>query len=79
MSAADGRPAHLEPDTWRFYRDAMSALNAAAAPYLVGGAYAFARYTGIERHTKDFDIFCRREDAEGILGVLRDAWAAAPR
>jgi hypothetical protein len=72
MSSSDGRPAHLEPETWRFYREAMTALNAAGAPYLVGGAYAFERYTGIERHTKDFDIFCRREDAEGILGVLRD-------
>jgi hypothetical protein len=73
MSAADGRPPHLEPETWRFYRDAMSALNAASAPYLVGGAYAYERYTGIERHTKDFDIFCRQEDAEAILGVLADA------
>lgn len=73
MSPADGRPAHLEPETWTFYREAMTALNAAGAPYLVGGAYAFERYTGIERHTKDFDIFCRREDAEGILAVLRDA------
>lgn len=72
MSSRDGRPAHLEPETWRFYRGAMSALNAAGAPYLVGGAYAFERYTGIERHTKDFDIFCRREDAAGILDVLRD-------
>jgi hypothetical protein len=50
MSAADGRPAHLEPETWRFYRDAMSAQNAAGAPYRVGGAYAFERYTRIERH-----------------------------
>jgi hypothetical protein len=72
MSGSDGRPAHLEPETWAFYREAMSALNAAGAPYLVGGAYAFERYTGIERHTKDFDIFCRREDAEGILGLLGD-------
>ena len=72
MSAPDGRPAHLEPETWDFYRAAMSALNAAGAPYLVGGAYAFERYTGIERHTKDFDIFCRREDAEPILDLLRD-------
>ena len=73
MTASDGRPAHLEPETWRFYRDAMSALNREGAPYLVGGAYAFERYTGIERHTKDFDIFCLRRDAEGILEVLRDA------
>ena len=72
MSAPAARPAHLAPETWQFYRDAMSALNAAGVPYLVGGAYAFERYTGIERHTKDFDIFCRREDAEEILRVLRD-------
>jgi hypothetical protein len=71
MSALAACPAHLEPETWRFYREAMTALNAAGAPYLVGGAYAFERYTGIERHTKDFDIFCRREDAEGILEVLQ--------
>jgi hypothetical protein len=72
MSAAEGRPEHLAPETWQFYREAMSALNAAGAQYLVGGAYAFERYTGIERHTKDFDIFCRREDAEGILDLLRE-------
>src|SRR5688572_33018964 len=70
MSGSDGRPAHLEPETWAFYREAMSALNRAGSAYLVGGAYAFERYTGIERHTKDFDIFCRRDDAEGILEVL---------
>ena len=39
----------------------------------MGGAYAFERYTGIERHTKDFDIFCRRADAEPILEVLESA------
>jgi hypothetical protein len=72
MGSPDGRPAHLEPETWGFYREAMTALNAAGAPYLVGGAYAFERYTGIERHTKDFDIFCMGGDAEPILRVLRD-------
>ena len=70
MSATAVCPAHLAPETWHFYREAMTALNASGAPYLVGGAYAFERYTGIERHTKDFDIFCRREDAEGILELL---------
>jgi hypothetical protein len=71
MSALAARPAHLTAETWQFYRDAMTELNAAGAPYLVGGAYAFERYTGIERHTKDFDIFCRQEDAEGILELLQ--------
>jgi hypothetical protein len=37
---------------------------------LVGGAYAFAHYAGIDRHTKDFDIFVRKEDAAKILDIL---------
>ncbi|MDP9191740.1 MAG: nucleotidyltransferase family protein [Acidobacteriota bacterium] len=40
----------------------MSILTRADVPHLVGGAYAYARYTGVERHTKDFDIFIRKED-----------------
>src|SRR5262249_40062826 len=64
------RPEHLDPATFAFYRACLRALSEAGADYLVGGAYAFARYTGIERHTKDFDIFARRRDVEGILAVL---------
>jgi Nucleotidyl transferase of unknown function (DUF2204) len=53
----------------RFYKKALAILSDAGIPHLVGGAYAFARYTGIERHTKDFDVFIRREDFD------RAAWA----
>jgi Nucleotidyl transferase of unknown function (DUF2204) len=53
----------------RYYRHALAILSEAGIPHLVGGAYAYARYTGIERHTKDFDVFIRRED------FGRAAWA----
>jgi hypothetical protein len=33
----------------------MGALRDAEIPFLVGDAYALARYTGIERHTIDPD------------------------
>jgi hypothetical protein len=52
----------LAESSIRFYRHALSILGDAGIPHLVGGAYAYARYTGIERHTKDFDVFIRRED-----------------
>lgn len=65
--------AHLDEATIAFYRDALGRLDKAGIPYLVGGAYAFARYTGIERHTKDFDIFIRRPDYDRIAKVLGDA------
>jgi hypothetical protein len=53
-----------------FYVRVMTRLNEAGIPFLVGGAFALARYTGIERNTKDFDIFVRREDVERTLEVL---------
>lgn len=39
-------------------------------PFLVGGAYALAVYAGVERHTKDFDIFVRPADARKALDTL---------
>lgn len=64
---------HLPAKTREFYRAATEALDKAAVPFLVGGAYAFARYTGIERHTKDFDIFVRETEAKSALDVLAAA------
>lgn len=52
----------LDPGARDFYCEALAIMREARIPFLVGGAYAFARYTGIERHTKDFDIFLRRDD-----------------
>lgn len=40
---------------------------------LVGGAYAFGRYTGITRHTKDFDIFIHPRDVGAVMGVFTKA------
>lgn len=65
----------LAPETIEFYREAMDALDEAGVPFLVGGAYAFARYTGIERHTKDFDVFVRPEDFDRALDAFaRKGW-----
>jgi hypothetical protein len=60
----------LSPDTRDFYRRSMAALDSAGVPFLVGGAYAFERYTGIARHTKDFDIFVHPRDVQRVLDIL---------
>jgi hypothetical protein len=65
-----------EPDPARdaiyndFYLPAVRALDEAGLPFLVGGAYAFERVTGIERDLKDFDIFVRPEDCQRVLDKL---------
>jgi hypothetical protein len=63
----------LGAETQAFYRHVVRLLNAERVPFLVGGAYALAEYTGIVRHTKDFDLFTRPADAPRLLDVLRDA------
>jgi Uncharacterised nucleotidyltransferase len=61
---------HLDPDTRRFYRAALMRLKEAGVPFLVGGAYAFERYTGIARHTKDLDVFVREREYRRALAAL---------
>jgi hypothetical protein len=72
MSAAD-QPAILDPEARAYYCQTLSVLEQAHVDVLVGGAYAFARYTGIERHTKDLDVFVRADDFAMTLEALERA------
>ena len=63
----------LDPVSRDFYQSALRYLRRAGIGFLVGGAYSFARHTGIERHTKDFDIFLRPADCQPALEVLASA------
>jgi hypothetical protein len=71
-AALPGIPNHdiLPPETLDFYQRMIRALIESDVPFMVGGAYALARYTGIERHTKDLDVFVRREDVDAALHTL---------
>ncbi len=53
-----------------FYRGVMQTLDAGGVPFLVGGAFALAHFTGIERETKDLDLFIRRRDYERVAQLL---------
>ena len=70
MTSATQSLGPLDPACREFYCRSIAALDRSGVPFLIGGAYAFAYYTGIERHTKDFDVFVRPEDAERVLEVL---------
>jgi hypothetical protein len=56
-----------------FYRRVLQTLARAQVPYLVGGAYALAHYTGVPYRTKDFDLFLRREDLARATAALEEA------
>lgn len=66
-------PVELEPRTREFYQRSLRRMNASGIPYQVGGAYALARYTGVERHTKDLDLFVKPDDAPRILDLFAGA------
>jgi hypothetical protein len=63
----------LDPVSRDFYLSAVRYLQQAEIPFLVGGAYSFARHTALERHTKDFDIFVRPSDCPRVLKTLASA------
>lgn len=55
----------------------MQLLRDNKIDFLVGGAYALAEYTQINRDTKDFDLFLRPKDVEPALAMWREAGYSA--
>jgi hypothetical protein len=53
-----------------FYQRVLRTLTEAGIPVLVGGAYSMAVHTGIERNTKDLDLFLRRTDYDAAAQAL---------
>ncbi len=73
MPASHKQLQILEPEAKAFYCTTLSVFEKANLDVLVGGAYDFARYTRIERHTKDLDVFVRASDFERTLAALAEA------
>ena len=61
----------VPPHTAAFVRRALRLLVDAQIPFLVGGAFAHACFTGIRRSTKDLDLFIRRQDYERVAELMQ--------
>lgn len=55
-----------------FYKRVIQKLQTTDVQFLVGGAFAFVRYTGIGRDTKDLDLFIRRSDWDRVTQILAE-------
>jgi hypothetical protein len=73
MTLASTVQAGVESPSHSFYRDALDLLTRARIPFLVGGAFAFVHQTGIDKSTKDLDIFVRPGDVPRVLETCRKA------
>jgi hypothetical protein len=56
-----------------FYQSVMQLLVRNRVEFLIGGAYAFSHYTGLNRDTKDFDLMIRPGDVPVVLAACQDA------
>jgi hypothetical protein len=67
----------VPPETAVFFRRALRTLIDAQVPFLVGGAFAHACFTGIRRPTKDLDLFIHRRDYERVAALMEaQGWHA---
>jgi hypothetical protein len=67
----------VHPQTACFYRRALRLLVDANVPFLVGGAFAHACFTGIRRPTKDLDLFIQRHDYDRVAALMQSqGWRA---
>src|SRR6478672_630932 len=55
------------PAAEAFYSEVLKLMAESGIPFLVSGTYALASYTGIDRPTKDVDVFAKAGDALKIL------------
>src|SRR4051812_9706128 len=77
MPLAPSLEEEVAPLTADFYRRALRVLVDAQVPFLVGGAFAHACFTGIRRATKDLDLFIRRRDYARVARLMRsNGWRA---
>ena len=74
MQGRNGDPSDiLDEDTRQYYLKALDILDRAGVNYVVGGAYAMGYHAGVVRHTKDLDVFLRRDDMPRATARLQSA------
>lgn len=61
-----------DKDAHDFYGDTLALLSQTGVDFLLGGGFAVTHYTGLQRDTKDMDIFVRVADYPKVLKHFAD-------
>jgi hypothetical protein len=64
---------HASKSAAKFYADVLRVARRTRIPFLVGGTCAVNAYIGLNRDTKDLDIFCKPGDYPRLLRAAADA------
>jgi hypothetical protein len=68
-----GAAGVIPEEQWRVYRRVIREARASGIPFALGGAFAFASYTGLWRNTKDMDLYVLPKDRNAMVNVLHRA------
>src|ERR1700704_2487797 len=58
---------------WEIYRTAINVLRSTKVPFMLGGGFALATFTGRWRDTKDIDFYIHPRDRNIIVAALTRA------
>src|SRR4051812_38400319 len=68
----NGKLMKPAPAAEAFYSEVLQLMAQSGIPFLVSGTYALASYTGIDRPTKDVDVFAKAGDALKMLSYFKE-------
>ena len=71
--AAHRQPTGLEvipDDQWALYQEVIRAVRATGEPFILGGAFASAAYSGVFRNTKDLDLFILPDSRDEVVAAV---------
>jgi hypothetical protein len=68
----NGKLMKPAPAAEAFYSEVLQLMAQSDIPFLVSGTYALASYTGIDRPTKDVDVFAKAGDALKMLSWFKE-------
>jgi hypothetical protein len=60
-------------DQWVVYRDAICCARKTGLPFMLGGGFALAAYTGRWRNTKDIDFYILPQDRQACVDAITKA------
>ena len=72
LDRPNGTLIQPSPAAEAFYREVLQHMAQSEIPFLVSGTYALASYTGIDRPTKDVDVFAKAGDSLKLLHYFQE-------
>jgi hypothetical protein len=73
LPVSSSTPPKFALEQEELFRDVLRLMNEKQVPYVVSGAFALQKHTGIWRDTKDLDLFLPAENLKQALEYLKEA------